>query len=138
MARLTALRVICAAATLLAALAVTVPAQADSAGCQKAIVTQLRRFKKVYLKANIKCLKNENAGTIGGPCPDTATLLKIQQKTSAINAAIASACTPADLAALNFRTDCVYEANTSGKEASCAAMPVLSGPDIDPSLLEGR
>jgi hypothetical protein len=40
----------------------------------------LRKFKKVYLKANIKCLKNENAGTISGPCPDSVALLKIQAR----------------------------------------------------------
>ena len=135
MARLTVSGFVCAATVMIGALVSTVPARADSVGCQKTIATQLRKFKKVYLKANIKCLKNENAGTIPGPCPDSVALLKIQGKTDAINAAIAAKCTPADLAALNFRTDCVYEANSAGKEAMCAALPVLSGPDIDPTLL---
>ena len=80
MARLTVSGFVCAATVMIGALVSTVPARADSVGCQKTIATQLRKFKKVYLKANIKCLKKENDGAIPGPCPDSETLLKIQDK----------------------------------------------------------
>ncbi len=135
MARSTIRRLVGSATGIIAALAFAGAAQADTATCQKAIATQLQKFKKVYLKATIKCVKNQNAGTITGPCPDATAQQKIQDKTTKINALIASKCTPADLAALGFPTDCVYEANTSGKEAACAALGVLNGPDIDPTLL---
>lgn len=136
MTRVNAFRSVCAAVAVVSALAVPLPAHADSASCQKAIVQQLLKFKKGYLKPQIKCLKDENAGTLANPpCPDAVALAKIQQKTQDVTASIAAACTPADLTALNFRTDCAYESNVSGKEAQCAALPVLVGPDIDPTLL---
>jgi hypothetical protein len=123
------------AAVVVAALVLPTRAQADPAKCQKTIATQLRKYKKIYLKTNIKCLKNQNSGAITGPCPDAAAQTKLNDKTTDITAKIADACTSADLAALNFRTDCVYESGTSGKEATCAALNVLNGPDIDPTLL---
>ena len=123
------------AAFLIAVLASTAPARADPAGCQKSIVKQLLKFKKTHLKAHIKCLKDENSGAIPGPCPDAAALAKIQQRVAKVNPSIAAACTASDLATLGFRTDCMYESNTSGKEAACAALPVLTGSDIDPTKL---
>ena len=51
---------------------------ADSASCQKAISKELLKFEKTSLKANVKCLKEENAGSLPGPCPDTGAQLKIQ------------------------------------------------------------
>jgi hypothetical protein len=99
------------------------------------IVKGLLKFKKAHQKAHIKCLKKQNAGVIPGPCPDATAVAKIQQRKTDVIAKIGAACTPADLAALNYRTDCVYESGTSGKEASCEAMTVLVGPDIDPTQL---
>jgi hypothetical protein len=126
---------ICVAALVVSALALATPVQADPSGCQKVIAKQLRKFKKTHLKAHIKCLKLVNKGDIPGPCPDAAAIAKIQQTTASVTTAITAACTPADLATLGFRTDCVYEANTAGAEAACAPLPVLAGPDIDPTLL---
>jgi hypothetical protein len=126
---------ICAAALVVSALALTMPAQADPPGCQKTIAKALQTFKKTHLKAHIKCLKLENSGDILGPCPDAVTLAKIQAAATKATTDIAEDCTPADLAALGFPTDCVYEANTAGAEAACAALPVLMGLDIDPTLL---
>lgn len=111
------------------------PVQADPAGCQSAIAKQLARFKKKHLKAHVKCLKKENRGTIPGPCPDAAAQVKIQEAADRATLVITKFCMPADLAALNFRTDCVYESNTAGAEAACAALPVTAGPDIQPDLL---
>ena len=135
MARLRGIHSICMAALVVAALALSAPARADPADCQKAIAKGLLKFKKAYLKAQVKCLTLENRGDILGPCPDAATLTQIQEKQAKVNDSLAGHCTPADLAALNFRTDCAYEANVSGAEATCAALPVLSMSDIDPTLL---
>jgi hypothetical protein len=129
------LSIVCATALLLSLLGPTAPARADSAGCQKALAKELLKFKKTYMKAHIKCLKDENAGNIPGPCPDATALLKIQQTTSAVTSAIAAACTSSDLTTLGFPTDCAYEANTMGREADCAALPVLMSGNIDPTLL---
>jgi hypothetical protein len=127
---------VCAGALLaVSALAVALPARADPAKCQSAIAKQLQKYKKTYLKAHVKCLKNENRGVIPGPCPDLEAQQKIQDRTAKVNTVIPKFCTPADLAALNYRTDCVYESNTAGAEATCAAKVVLVGPDIDPTLL---
>jgi hypothetical protein len=135
MARLNRCRSACAAVVVVSALALAAPAHADPAKCQAAIAKELRKFKKTYLKAQINCLKDENGGAIPGPCPDAATLATIGQTGTAVASAIAAACVSADLATLEFRTDCVYESNTAGAEATCAAKPVLVGPNIDPTLL---
>lgn len=125
---------LCAAALLLWAFAFRAPAQADPSGCQKVIAKALLKFKKTHLKSHIKCLKLENQGDIPGPCPDATALATIQQTAASVTASIAGDCTSADLTTLGFRTDCAYEANVAGAEATCAALPVLSGPDIDPTL----
>jgi hypothetical protein len=124
-----------AAALVLFLSALGSAAQADTAGCHSTIVKQLRKFKKIHLKAHIKCLKLENRDVIAGPCPDSEATDKIDQTKLKVNAVIAAKCTPADLAALNFRTDCAYESGVSGIEATCAGLNVLVGPDIDPTLL---
>jgi hypothetical protein len=135
MAYLKGVRSLCAAALVVSALGLAMPAQADPDGCQKIIASQLRKFKKTYLKAHNKCLKLENAGSIPGPCPDATANAKIQQTTLSVTAKIAEKCTASDLATLGFATDCAFEASPEGAEAACAALPVLSGPDIDPTLL---
>lgn len=135
MTRLDGLRSICAAVLVVLAVALATPAQADPAGCQKTIAKALQKFKKTHLKAHIKCLKLENSGDLPGPCPDAFALAKIQQAAADATTRIADACTSADLATLGFPTDCVYKANTAGAEAACAALPVLVGPDIGPTLL---
>ena len=58
------------AAVMGVALAMPTPAQADPTTCQETIARQLQKFKKTYLKAHVKCLRLENLGRIGGPCPD--------------------------------------------------------------------
>lgn len=123
------------AAAFLVSVTGTVPARADSVSCQKAIAKGLEKYKKVFLKAQVKCLKKQNDGKIAGPCPDATATAKILDKKSDAIAKIAAECTPADLAALNYRTDCAYESGTAGKEGTCEAMNVLVGPDIDPTLL---
>jgi len=127
---------VCAAALLMACVVPFAdPVQADPAGCQSAIAKQLAKFKKKHLKEHVKCLKKENKGTILGPCPDAAAQAKIDDAAGKATAVIAKFCTPADLAGLNFRTDCAYESNTAGAEATCAALPVSVGPDIQPDKL---
>jgi hypothetical protein len=95
---------------------------------QKEILKALLKVEKTTLKAQIKCLKGENDLKLPGPCPDAATQLKIQTATLAATSAIASACTSSDVTALGYRTDCVYESNTMGIEAACAALPVGTDP----------
>jgi hypothetical protein len=115
-------------------LAAATPARADTAGCQSTIAKQLRKYKKVYIKSFTKCFDKENTGKITGPCPDFNANEKIQKTIDKVTAGIAASCTSSDLATLGFRTDCVYESNTVGAEADCAALNVLNGSDIDPTL----
>ena len=110
------------------------PARADTAGCQSVIAKQLRKYKKVYIKSFTKCFDKENTGKITGPCPDSTATQKISNTVDKATASIAAACTSSDLAALGFRTDCVYESGAVGAEADCAALNVLNGSDIDPTL----
>ena len=118
---------------LVVAAGLAVPAHADPASCQKQIVRGLLKFKRAYLLRHFKCVQGENIGKVSGPCPDTTALLKIQLINQKAVTKIAASCTPADLAALNYRTDCQYEAATAGKEGVCAAKTVTVGTDIDPT-----
>src|SRR5262249_46591162 len=68
----------------------------------------------------------ENQGKLPGPCPDAATQLKIQKKSTAATAKISTSCTLGDLSALGFPGNCQFEAATQGKEAQCAALPVTT------------
>src|SRR5215470_9001974 len=127
---------VCAAAILIACVVPFAdPVQADPASCQSAIAKQLAKFKKKHLKEHVKCLKKENRGTIPGPCPDPAAQAKIGDAADKATLVITKFCTSGDLAALNFRTDCAYESNTAGAEATCAGLMVAIGPDIQPDLL---
>jgi hypothetical protein len=125
MTRITSLSGVCALLLLVGA---AHTALADSASCQKVILKGLLKFEKKSLKAQIKCLKDENALKLPGPCPDAATQLTIQGAATAATSAIASACTSSDVAALGYRADCTYESNTVGREATCAALPVGTDP----------
>ena len=67
-------------AAALVAIALAAPAHADTAKCEKTLLSGLRKYKKTYLKAFEKCLDAENEGKIGGTppvCPDMAAQVKI-------------------------------------------------------------
>jgi len=123
------------AAAVVVSAALAVPAHADSASCQKTIVKTLLKYKKTYLGVYLKCLRAENVGNLPGPCTNLADdpAGKIQATNLKVVAKIAASCTSADLAALNYRTDCQYETATAGKEGVCAAKTVTVGTDIDPT-----
>ena len=135
MARRNASGAICAAAVVAVVVVLAAPAHADPFDCQRTISKRLQKYQQTYLKRQVKCLKLENRGVVAGPCPDVDAMAKIQEAAAKATLEIAEDCTPADLAALGFPTDCAYKASPSGAEAACAALPVLAGPDIDPSLL---
>lgn len=111
------------------------PARADATSCQSAIVRQLAKYKKVYLRLNIKCLRLENLFRLNGPCPDPNTQLKLQGKAQKVTEAIASACTAQDMADLGFGASCALEAATQGIEGQCAALPVTTSQELADCLL---
>jgi hypothetical protein len=104
------------------------PVYADPVVCQKQIAGQLRKYKKIFLKAHVKCLDAENVGkAISGPsCPDAVANFKIQTTNDKVATKIATACSMADIAALGFLADCAYEATATGIEGQCAALPVTT------------
>jgi hypothetical protein len=106
----------------------TVPVLADTATCKKAIVKQLFRYERVYLRRHARCLDRDNKGDIGGTdqCPDLTTQTRIQDTNTAVTENIADKCTISDIAALGYRADCVYGPETTGIEADCAALPVTT------------
>src|SRR5262249_23425310 len=101
-------------------------AHADSVTCQKQVIKTLASFKKISLTGPEKCLDKENEGKLPGPCPDTATQLKIQKKSTSATDKISTSCTMSDLTALGFAGTCQFEAATQGKEGQCAALPVTT------------
>jgi hypothetical protein len=106
-------------------------AHADPATCQKAIIQNLLKFKKVYLKRHEKCLDAHNVGKVTVDCPDAATQLKIGTTTQKIVLKIADSCSAADAAALGY-TDCNFEPAAGGKEAQCASdfSPITDGTSL--------
>ncbi|HJQ84699.1 MAG TPA: hypothetical protein VKA21_11510, partial [Candidatus Binatia bacterium] len=102
------------------------PAHADPVKCHKTVLSTLRKFKKIYLKANVKCLDAQNIGKISGPCPDASANLKIQTTNQKVVEKISAACTMQDLSDLGFGSSCAFEAATQGIEGSCAALPVTT------------
>src|SRR5262245_44786358 len=90
-------------------------AHADPVVCQKQVIKTLASFKKISLTATEKCLDKENQGKLPGPCPDTATQLKIQKKSTSATDKISTSCTMADLTALGFPGNCQFEAATQGQ-----------------------
>lgn len=112
------------------AVVVAAPAHADPAKCRKTILSQLRKFKKVYLKSQQKCLDAENVGKIAGPCPDSAAIFKIQNANQKVVDKIAATCSSADIAAIGYPNDCAFEPATTGIEALCAALPVTTPAEL--------
>ncbi len=110
----------------LAALALMVagPAGAEPANCQKQVVKQLMKLKKISVKATAKCLDSQNLNKISGPCPDAATQLKVQKVRTKVVTTIATACPDPDRATLGFPATCAFEGTPTGVEATCAALPV--------------
>ena len=109
-------------------------AHADPVVCQKQVIKTLASFKKISLTATEKCLDKENQGKLPGPCPDAATQLKIQKKSTSATDKISTSCTMADLTALGFPGNCQFEAATQGKEGQCAALPVTTPAEFSACL----
>src|SRR5262249_11736074 len=109
-------------------------AHADPVVCQKQVIKTLASFKKISLTATEKCLDKENQGKLPGPCPDTATQLKIQKKSTSATDKISTSCTMGDLTALGFPGNCQFEAATQGKEGQCAALPVTTPAEFSACL----
>ena len=110
-------------------------AHADPANCQKQIVKNLLKFKKTYLKQVAKCVDKENIGTLAGPCPDSATQLKIDAVEAKVRAKIELSCTMADLATLGFPSDCQFENTGTGIESTCKALPVTTSGEFADCLI---
>jgi len=108
------------------ALAAAAPAHADPALCQSTVVKQLLNYQKTVLKRHEKCLNKENKGDIPGPCPDAVANAKIAIANSKVKAKIATKCLMSEITGLGYRSDCVYEAATTGIEGQCAALPVTT------------
>jgi hypothetical protein len=99
-------------------------AQADPVKCEKGILGQLLKFKKVILKTHEKCLDNENLSKIPGPCPDATASLKITSTDGKVDSKIVGSCPdPSDIAAY---TTCNFKPGATGKEADCAGLPVAT------------
>src|SRR5882724_3046860 len=107
---------------VLAVLALAAPtASADPAKCQKTLLAGLRKYKKTYAKkAWEKCLDAENAGKIPGPCPFTAPIVAAVAK---INPKIDAACSPTDLAALGYPSNCMLATAETAAETTCSGLP---------------
>jgi hypothetical protein len=114
--------------------AIAAVAHADPGTCQKQVIKTLASFKKISLTAPEKCLDKENEGKLPGPCPDTATQLKIQKKSTSATDKISTSCTMSDLSALGFAGNCQFEAATQGKEGACAALPVTTPAEFSACL----
>ena len=114
-------------ATAALVFAAPIIAVADPVTCQTAIVRQLQKFKRLDLRAQLKCLRLENLGKLTAPpCPDLPTQLKIQTARDTAAAGIATGCSLADAASLGFPSDCNLEAGATGAEGACAALPVTT------------
>jgi hypothetical protein len=118
------------AASVVALALVATPVHADPAKCQKTIIGSLKKFKKVYLKAHLKCLDAENVGKIPGPCPDAKANLRIGAINTKVVEKIAATCLASDLTALGYPTNCDFEPGAQGKEGDCAALPVTNASQL--------
>jgi hypothetical protein len=101
-------------------------ALADPVVCEKQMVKQLAKLKKVAAKAIGRCVDKENKGTIPGPCPDLVADAKIQKTRDKARDVIALNCSLTDMAALEFSLDCNLDVPDSAAENACAALPVTS------------
>jgi hypothetical protein len=110
-------------------------ASAEPVNCQKQIVKNLLKFKKTYLKKVGKCVDNQNLGKISGPCPDTATQLKLDTLAGKIRTKIEISCPDPDLATLGFPSSCAFETTATGIESTCAALPVTTPGEFADCLL---
>jgi len=104
---------------------------ADPVLCEKQMVTQLAKLKKVAAKALGKCIDKDNKGALvpTDACPDVATQAKIQKTRDKVREVIGADCSLADIAALGF-TDCNLDAPDSAAETACAALPVTSSTEF--------
>jgi hypothetical protein len=130
-------RTILVRATFLAlagSLGVAEMASADTVTCQKALVTQLQKFKKAVLLRNLKCNDLQNVDKIGGPCPDLTAAAKIQIMGDNVREKVGLACTVADVAALGF-TDCQLTTPESAAETTCDALGVTDGTTLADCLM---
>ena len=118
-------------------LATSVAAQTtDPVKCHKEVVKRLANYKKTYLKAVEKCLDRENEGKAPGPCPDALATFKINKTVLKAEATIPLKCSLTDLTTtLGYRSDCAYEAATTGVEGTCAAKPVTTPAEFADCLL---
>jgi hypothetical protein len=111
------------------------PAHADPTKCLKTVIGTLKQYKKAQLKVLTTCLDSRNVGSSSGPCQGnfvaSANAIARQKAITKISAA----CTSADLATLGYRTDCAFEAATTGVEGQCAALPINDSADFARCLL---
>ena len=110
-------------------------AHAEPVNCQKQIVKNLLKFKKTYLKKVGKCVDNQNLGKLSGPCPDTATQLKLDTLAGKIRTKIELSCPDPDLATLGFPSSCAFETTATGIESTCKALPVTTPGEFADCLL---
>jgi hypothetical protein len=107
-----------------------VAAQDPLATCQKTVVKQLEKLKKIYLKQHQKCFDKENKLKIPGPCPDAKTDLKVVKAESKVRTKIPLKCTLDQLATIGYRGDCTYGPPTAGVDGQCAGLPVTTAEEF--------
>ncbi len=83
-------------------------AWADPIACRKAIVRGLLEFTKVTQRSTIRCVDAQNR-RLPGPCPDPATQRKLDDLERRVTKKFASACLPADVAALGYTDSALHE-----------------------------
>jgi len=105
-------------------------ARAEPVSCQKQLLNQLLKFKKVYLKSFGKCLDKDNFLKIPGPCPDEKTSLKVSTVLGKVKAKIALRCSAADLLALGYGTTCDFDPGPMGVKAACSALPATTPEEL--------
>jgi hypothetical protein len=125
------LKIVIAGVFVFASVAATAGlARADAttaAVCKKTIATQLLKYVQIHLKNHEKCLDKENKGDLlDPPCPDAVANFKIATTNSKVAAKIAAKCTMQDITDNGYRSDCAYEAASTGIEGQCAAKPVTN------------
>jgi hypothetical protein len=116
-------------------------AQADPVTCQKAVAKSLEKYKKTYLKVQLKCLNAVNVGTFSGPCPGdpmtSAFAAKIEATRGKTLLYVAAKCVyPDDLTALEFHTaDCNYGTPDSAAETACNGKTVSNANEFADCLV---
>ena len=117
---------------LLTILIVGSSAFADPVLCEKQMVKQLAKLKKVAVKALGKCIDKDNKGALvpTDACPDLVTQAKIQKTRDKVREVIGLDCSLADVALLGFSLDCNLDTPDSAAETACAALPVSSSTEF--------